>query len=84
MYRLFWLTDSKSIINALKKATEISCEWVYQTVALVKYVMDAYIWLTFNYKLHMPIIVNGNSTSKIIIVKSYYNIKRNAHNCKEH
>ena len=41
-----WWIDSKSIINTFKKTTEMLCEWVYQTVALVKYVMDFYKNLT--------------------------------------
>jgi len=45
---------------------------------------NLYILLTFNPKFHILIFANGNNTRKVIIVKLYYNVKRNVNNCKEY
>jgi len=41
-----WWIDSKSIINTFKNTAEMLYEWVYQTVASVKYGVDSYMILT--------------------------------------
>jgi len=45
---------------------------------------DSLIFLTFDYKFHMLITANGYNINKVIIVKLYFNVKRNFNHCEEH